>query len=1084
MCVASKQQASEVEETPSPIAHDKSPVAGVSTTTVDTVPVVAAPAPRTVPVAESLPQENKAAISKLPDELAQPLPSSTVQSDPEAVLPAPVTPEAPVVAEGVAKPELVSPSFEPPPVLAAEAAPASSDTPVAGDVAAAAAGSSPVAVPPAPPAVAILRMPGNRAPEIKEDPAKSALKKDEVEVPGWACHADEASQEWLCDLRGADPAGAAHVVAEEGSEPEARWAESKYITDQDELRMSQLLAKLPANPWDLSCKRPRSQFTPASVFVMSGEDSLLRQRSPLEIDADKAEMVEGELSTYIGNALLRRADQNLYADLVSYNGKSANLNALKNVFYLEKGVSFASSTAFMRMDSDQSVLRNAQYILETVPARGTARVAYMDSKTQQRYENATLTGCPVGNQDWVVHAEKAQIDKEANVGELHNTWMEVGGIPIGWSPYYSFPLDDRRKSGFLTPAVGYNKMNGMGLMLPYYLNLAPNYDATVTLREQTTRGVAGRGQFRYLTEYGSGLVEGEITPYDKNVQSQNEAAIAANGSGATQLPTTRWVFNANNTSQITDKLKSQAQIFRVSDQNYFQDYGNYLTLATATSYARSFGNLVYSDQLGTIGSMSAFGMIDTYQQINNYVQQGALYTVPYSRVPQLMFNTSIPLVDEKGNGFSFQSATEAVNFMNNSQISVNGASNPSAITTGYRLNMRPFVTYNYATPYAYSTSKLALQYTQYQLTNEQTWSTTGPSSISRFAPILSVDNGLFFDNDFNVGDAPIRQTLEPRLYYLYIPRINQQNIPIFDTMSYDVNYWQLFRDNRFTGVDRMADSNQFTLGLTSRTINDENGLSLLTLKLAQTYYLEDQTVQMNSPGQGQLSVPGQPIYGIATRKYSNLIGELTSQITPDWALKSSMQWDPSPSSPTIVCAPTTNGNYQYPGETSSSPYPGQGKVIPRYQFGLRYNNRRNDLLNISYLYLGNPNCGTQIATNQSDISFRLPLFDNWHVLAEWAYSLNYKATAQTYFGLDKETCCWRFSILYWQYLNGTASSVPNSQSGASLAVDCSVPNTAGCPTSTWTIFFNVTFKGLTEMDMGIDNFLFQRMPGFRRESEL
>jgi LPS-assembly protein len=1083
VCIAGKQQEvagtdESVEETPSTVVNNNrpGPAAAAPSAVAGTAPAVVAPAPSEIPAADVLPPDGTNVPETASRQINPPVyPADEVlQQEPVASMNATAEPAAPI-ATGVpvASPEPLPPLFDPPPVVVASeavpAVPVTTGTAVASDAAegvavakpetlpplfeaplTAAAGSVAVSVPRVQPDIAMIRMPGNRAPEIKEDPAHSAQRQDEVEAPGWACHADATTQEWICDLRGADPGGALHKVTEPGEEPDARWAESNEITDQDELRLSQLLTRMPADPWDFSCKRPRTQNTPASVFIMSQEDDLLRQRSPLEIDADKAELIEAELSNYSGDAFLHRADQTLYADFVSYNNKTANANAQGNVFYREKGTAFASTTSFMRMNSDQSVLRNAQYILETIPARGTARVAYLDSKTLQRYENVTLTGCPVGNQDWVAHADTAHVDKEANEAVLRNAWLEFKGVPFAWTPYYSFPLDDRRKSGLLAPAIGYNKMNGLGYIQPYYLDLAPNYDATLTFREQTTRGQAGRGQFRYLTDYAQGIVEGEIMPHDQLAQSEGLASSS------------RWVFNANNTSQLTDRLSSQAQIFRVSDQRYFQDFGNYLTLATATSYARSFGNLNYRGD-----GYSVTGVADTYQQINSYVAPGALYSVPYSRLPQLTINTNHPLGDT---GLMLSSATDAVNFMNSTQVTVNGGSTAQTVTTGNRLNIRPTLSYVYSTPSAYVKPKLALQYTQYWLTNAQTWNEGNPVSISRTAPIFSVDNGLFLDREFDLGDMPIQQTLEPRLFYLYIPRINQDNIPIFDSSSYDVNYWQLFRENRFVGTDRLADSNQFTLALTSRFIDRETGFNRLTLRMGQIYYLENQTVQMNSPGQAQ-STAG---YGIATRKYSNLIGEVSSQITSDWSVNAGMQWDPSPGTATIVCAPSTNTGAVNPL------YPGKDLSIPRVQGGLRYNNRRNDLLNIGYIYLGNPNCGTQLQTNQSEISFRLPLFDNWHLLGEWAYAINYNATAQTYVGFDKENCCWRFSVLYWQYLNGTASTTSTS-----ATTTCTSTNTTNCiPQTGWSVFINITFKGLTELDTGLDNFLFQRMPGFRRESEL
>lgn len=817
--------------------------------------------------------------------------------------------------------------------------------------------------------------------------------------PGWSCRPQKESRAWDCNLVGPDPRGVARPVGAAGEQPED-WAKSTTITTFDEQRFVGLLGMMPSNPWAGTCTNGKRESDAAKDFLLTSKDRNARKRAPVEVRGDYGEMDDQEIATFTGNAEVTRYDQHVKGDLLSLNTEADTVNAQGSVFYREKGMAFSSDTAFMRMGEDKGVLRNSQFVVETMPSRGVARVAHMDSDTYSRYETATYTTCPPGNTDWLLHADEITIDKESGRGDAKHAWMEFKGVPMFYTPYMDFPVDDRRQSGFLAPSPGWSGTNGYNLTIPYYFNLAPDYDLTVSAREMTNRGPMFGGDFRWLTESQRIRLLGEIMPEDTQLkQTRGQAGFDAMG---------RW----------TENLFTLVDLNYVSDPLYLNQVNNNLGL-TSNTFVQS---QAYADYAYSNGSVRLLG--DYYQNIDPSIPAEQ---TPYYRLPSLRGNYHEQIGDS---GFRFQTVGEVVNF-----------GHGGSTVQGQRFNFRPQISYPIQAPGSFIIPTLAVQNTTYMLQNQ--YSDTA-SSLNRVAPVVSLDSGLVFERDFELGSASLTQTLEPRVYYTYVPKVNQDDYPIFDSNYYDFTYSQLFRNNRFAGSDRLADMNQVTLGMSSRFIDHDSGLERFSASLGKVFFITDPSVTLVNPyGTNPLGIvlgtdQGLTTYNAYNQSFANVVSQMDAMLTESWSVGA---------------------------EGQVSPYSGR---IERGSAGLRYDDHQNNLLNLTYRYrvpLPNQTDQYSSALNNTDVSFRIPFLKDWHLIGRWQYSMIYNKTLESFVGLEHETCCWRFTLIGRQYLNGV-----NQNNYAD-----STTNTA--------VFVQLELKGLTRIGDQVDKFLYRSLTGYRMPND-
>ncbi len=716
----------------------------------------------------------------------------------------------------------------------------------------------------------------------------------------WRCGAD-ADGVWGCHDVGEEPdatpaaPGAASRVQEQSPAPQT----DRSPAPEDER-------------WKLCPPAPAA--VPAAA---AGDES------PINFYADTAESVEQQVFTLRGSAVVIYGAQRLDADSITYNLNDGAVDAKGNLHYSRPGLLVNGDYARLFPDKKRGTLYEADYALPEQHGRGEADVIHLLDAHHQQLDQATYTTCPPGNTDWLLSARQVDLDTEDGVGVAHHARMNLRGVPVLYTPYISFPIDDRRRSGLLIPKIGASQEAGLDVSVPYYWNIAPNYDATLMPRIMSERGVMMNMEFRYLHSKDSGMLRAEYLPSDNKYDNKSRSLVSFEDKG-------------NPMPHLTTRIDAS----NVSDKDYFQDLGTTL-VQSSQSFLKREAEATYRGNRW---------MLDTrvlnFQTVDPTV---AVVNRPYMELPRVRFNAA---PSQSLLGLHFNVDSEVTQFEKDKSV------------TGTRVDMLPQLSLPFERASWYVKPSAGLRHTVYQLNDQPDGD---PKSPQRTTAVADIDAGMFFDRNFQWGGSAYMQTLEPRLYYLYVPYKKQDDIPVFDTGKYDFNFWQLFQENRFSGPDRMGDANQLAVALTTRVLDPESGAQRLRASLGQLVYFRNLKV----------TLPDEPV---VTDNTSDLIGEFGVAFSREWNAATEIQWDPS--------ASRTD----------------RGDIL------LQYRADKRQLVNLSYRY-------RRATLNQTDVSFLWPLGHAWHLVGRWNYSLDDSTTLDTLAGFGYESCCWALQLVGRSYVN-------------------------------------------------------------------
>lgn len=661
----------------------------------------------------------------------------------------------------------------------------------------------------------------------------------------------------------------------------------------------------------------------------------------------------------IGHVRLREAGKLIVADqgkLTLYPKRGV----LKNLAY--------------RLYNDQS------YILQfndPFNAWGTAKKATRDTSQIMTLQHATYSTCNPTHPAWWLSATTLVFNKQIHQGEAYNALLRFYGMPVFYFPYYNFPIDHYRKTGFLTPHIGLNSSSGGLVSLSFYWNMAPNYDFTLTPELMTTRGLNMHARFRFLSVISSGDMYVSYLFNDRVFQRFREETLrkfSNHVNNPQYLPylnqlkimkNQRGFVSMHEYIAFNPKWSSNMILNYVTDPYFFQDLG---ALMNENSLSNQLLNQIDLQYSGLYGQFN--GMLQVYQTLHLISQILAPAFDQYDRLPEFDVNAYYPNITSK---IDFNINAEVINFSYQSDFTTDKP-------IGQRLHMRPGLSFPFYFASGYITPQIWADVTAYNVKHFQL---DQIQTASRLLPIFDLDFGLYFDRNFSLwGLNNFIQTLEPRFFYLYVPYQNQDKLPNFDTVLLPFSFEQLFGLNQYTGDDRLQNANQLSLGLTSAIFNSITGAPLLTTNLGFMYLIKNQRVCISEKCT-PLNV-----------HFSPIIGELIYYPFLHWSLTSSIAWD--------LNLHQTNNSSTVISYTNKK---------HKVSIGYIFVHDNGQLISGPSIRKTIPNNIYSTNSGISYFSIHWPLSVRWSTRTYWGYDFNRHHTEVVAVDVQYNTCCWTLSLI-------------------------------------------------------------------------
>lgn len=512
--------------------------------------------------------------------------------------------------------------------------------------------------------------------------------------------------------------------------------------------------------------------------------------------------------------------------------------------YREPGILFLGHDTRINLETKEVSVQDVEFVSHNTHMRGSAKELKRNTDGIIRITDASLTQCDPGVNTWELVGSRIDLDQARGIGTARNARLKIKNIPVLYSPYLQFPIDDRRQTGLLFPHIS-SSDDGADIAVPIYLNLAPNYDATFTPRHISDRGTMAETEFRYLRPRNQGVIGGAWLGSDDNFDNED-----------------RWLLSVDHRGSLLEHIRTSIDYGAASDQDYFSDLGTALSVASQTHLLR-MGQATLSQKYWDLTVR-----LQGYQTLDKSITEE---NEAYDRLPQIVFDINYPHTQS---GLMFGLLAEQTWFDrdNDKLIGLDRA-------VGQRSRMEPSVSWNMEWPSAYIKPSVRYKYSSYDLEDLGASFDDAPE-IS--VPVYSLDTGIFFERDMHWDKNPMIQTIEPRLFYLKVPEEKgQDQIPNFDSSELTFGYNQLFREDRFIGGDRVSNADQLSVGLTSRILED-SGFERLRTSVGQIYYFEDRLVTLD----GILDEDDDT-------SESALAAEFMYALQSGWRFLGDIAWDPA-----------------------------------------------------------------------------------------------------------------------------------------------------------------------------------------------
>ncbi|RKS87113.1 LPS-assembly protein [Orbus hercynius] len=676
---------------------------------------------------------------------------------------------------------------------------------------------------------------------------------------------------------------------------------------------------------------------------------------PIEVSSDKFEIDLPNQAIYSGNVLATQGNRMVNSEQIIINqtaNTNRNLVLSGNVVYQDNLIEMQGNKAEMNLNTDDIEIQNGQYHLVGRLGRGTADNMTFNDNRYIVLNNGSFTSCPINDSSWNIEGSKIIYDNREQLLEVWNAVFKIGKVPVLYSPYLQLPTGNKRRSGLLMPEISYDSIDGIDVSLPFYWNIAPNYDATFTPRIIQRRGVQLQTEMRYLNYVGLGTIAFDWLQHDRLYSNDRKDS---NNSGYSENDY-RWLFHWKNNQLINDNWRFNVDATRVSDNQYITDLSSKYASET-DGYLTQHYQLGYTDQYWDIGLNYKY-----FQALRDDIKDDL-----YRAEPQLNIN----YYNNDNDGINFRTFGQVSHFVSS------GSANPTA----WRFHVEPTLDYTILSSWASVTAEAGFMATHYNQDIPRVNKNADlESSVNRFMPKIGIDGKVIFERQAVLLDG-YTQTLEPRIKYLYIPYRNQSQIRNYDSSLLQSDYIGLFRDQPYSGLDRIASSNKVATGVTTR-FYDANKIEKFNLSLGQIYYFTKSRT-------GDTSSPLDQNDGTGSVTWAT---DTFWRINQDIITRSGIQYDTRINEISLA-----NAIIEY-RKTDN-------KLV---QLSYRYANKNY----INGINLTNNTTPYQQSISQIGVISSWPLTETVSVVGSLFYDIDNKQSSNSYVGLHYADCCWGVTLQY------------------------------------------------------------------------
>jgi len=686
-------------------------------------------------------------------------------------------------------------------------------------------------------------------------------------------------------------------------------------------------------------KQCYQQVPPVTV---SNQD-IPKNQIPVEINADYLRGFNGEI-IYQGDVNLVQGDKSLDTDKLIYNRNTEQFNAVGNAHFVDGQITLFADQIDTNLKTDESSLIQTQYQFHGQGGRGNADRIYDNGQGLYELNESSYTACPPNDVTWSLDASTIYIDREEDMGTAYNAILRIKDVPVFYFPYISYPLSDKRKSGVLFPSYEFSSVNGFTYRQPFYVNIAPNQDATITPTYMQDRGLLVAAEYRYMFDIGTGTAQLEYLGDDKLREDDDG-----------ELLDERYLIHLDHNVSFAQDWDFVADYNKVSDEFYFSDistdYGTRSDNQLLQTAKLSYTKVNWGSEL-EVRDFQILGDDDT----------------PHIVLPKLSVSAYQPL---NWKSLQFDWYSEVTRFEHSD----------NDVYTGTRLHAEPKLSLPlyYDSLFVNTELKYMVSYYQQDLdnANRYDWYDELDSTVTRALPSFKIHSGINLERDFTWFDDSYRQTLVPQIQYLYVPYKDQSNIGLYDTTTLLQDYYGLFRDNRYSGYDRIAEANQITIGLASSFLNNQ-GRERLRFAVGQNYYLSESRTVLPTDDDDDDDDE-------VTR--SSIVGEFDVNFDNDYFFHAGIEWN-------------SKDNFV---QRSNATFEKRWAYNTYMQLSYRY-------------YKEDDDAEWDEIVNQVGTKVNWSINTQWSTYASYYYNVEFENSYESIIGFKYQSCCWSVGLSYDEHM--------------------------------------------------------------------